>query len=174
MKKIITVFAILTALFIPQLSYAGVVSPWPVSILEVYVQKGPYSGDMTSAVRKWITPLKGRLFANIMGSKIKQSIAHIEFYFDSNEKDGVIEQGYKVGSKPYVSININTDGLTEQEINAKLLHWAGVSLGLDNSENQDSVMYKTPIAGQKILDEDINNLKKLYSVKIKVKPVKSN
>lgn len=151
---------------------AGQVQPWSISIIEVYVQRGPYSSQMTSAMRNWVKTLNGKLLVNILSSKTALKMSHIEFVFDQNLQEGVIESGHKKANRPYVRININTANIEKDVLQAKFSHYAGIALGLDESQNQNSVLFKTPAKNQKMLDEDIISLKKLYGVKIKKKSIR--
>lgn len=144
---------------IPQISTAN----------DVYIQKGSYYAVMQSAINDWLKISNYRIIANIGSSRTMSNIANIEFLFNSNAKDGLIQSGIKRNTGiSYQRFNINTKNLSKGQLQAKCRHYAGAAFGVKESNNKASVMYKQPLDNQKILIEDINNFYSVQGIRGKI------
>ncbi|MBP3924197.1 hypothetical protein J6E39_03035 [bacterium] len=174
MKKLFVLsFALLFVLFITGVkSVAADVSRWRAPVVDVYISKdyADYS-LMYKAFNEWCWASDRRFLFNLSSTKGMAKNGHVKVYFDREDSDSIVETSRPGLNYPEVRININTkdaDGTSYSQklMYSKMLHYAGLAMGLEKSENSKSVLYPSPTEEQSILKEDVLSLFSLYGWKV--------
>ncbi len=197
MKKILTViFGILFVLCFNLPSTQAILPPPPPNPdakpilirtqgLKVYIpQKDMLSTTMKHAFMDWQKHTGGNFTFEFVGTK---STANIEVIFIESGMGAICHNdkalgcctfvpaktvhGNKriLGAKVYISVN-GLDGkpMTKNQVYTIMLHEIGHALGLEHSQDKNSLMFKGTNSemaeGQEIQPEDIKNLYKLYGI----------
>ena len=180
MKKFLLFFVILFsfALITPAQDYEAL-SYWekPQNI-KVYIPPHKYSVMMKHAFEYWARVTTHRISFVFVDKKDKAQ--DIVYFTDKLDGDtvGLMQPYHRIYTFPngtqkielaYINIYIaenNSRGepLTKDAVYTIMLHEIGHSLGLDHTQNTDSVMY--PMANgyknMEVMREDLNHLKRIY------------
>lgn len=147
---------------------AQTVTRWRSPIVDVYISKSFEDYKlMYDAFEAWCSASNRRFLFNLSSTKGMAKNGHVKVYFDEKDADS-IEQITRSGLNwPEVHINIVTkddDGnvYPKEILYPKMLHYAGLAIGLDESTNPKSALFKEPKEGQDILVEDVEKLYALY------------
>ncbi|MCI1273449.1 MAG: hypothetical protein LKG27_03335 [Clostridiaceae bacterium] len=163
MKKVfLLLLGLIMFLSTSMMSYAGEVERWKSTVLDVYIAKGPYYSIMNDAYYTWVAAANRNILFNVSGTKAMNKYAHIKILFNQGQ-DGVTSITQNGINLPVVTINIQTNGLNNDQLRAKFLHYVGISIGLNNSSDKYSVMYKVPLNNQSIQYNDLLALYNLYN-----------
>lgn len=183
-SKIILGLFLLLGLAVP--AFAEVrqnVPHWNKTLLMAYMQEGSeYAPLMQQAFKEWQGHLPRKL--QFYFTSLERDIRLVEIDVQFNRVTG--ENAKNSGSTSldgqnyfrHASIVINTiydeeiendpakKAKNEEEIYTVMLQQVGKVLGLQTSSNETSVMFAEPKEGQKILQEDIDNVYRIYGWRI--------
>ncbi len=154
---------------------AKAVTLWHPPVVDIYIEKGDYYQSMKDAFNEWCWASDRRFLFNLSATKGMKKNGDVKVYFGDN--DDVVSEPRTGLRRDFVYVTLkmtDSDGkpLPKDIMYVKMLHYAGIVMGLQPSENPKSVMYPSHLRGQKILEEDAVNLYNLYGWKIPKKGLK--
>lgn len=171
MKKLFVLFFVLLFL-VGVKAFAADVSRWRAPVVDVYISKSYENYTlMYKAFNEWCWASDRRFLFNLSSTKGMAKNGHVKVYFDNGDSDSIVETTRPGLNYPEVLININTvdkngKSYSKEIMYPKMLHYAGLAMGLEKSENPKSVLYSSTKEGQSILKEDVLSLYTLYGWKV--------